>query len=593
MPIAGPSHGRVAQLRASELGAVLARLRGGLIGIAALSAVINVLAVTSSIYLMLVYDRVLPSQRLATLLSVLFMVSIVYLFYAGFDMLRAHMLSDLGAAVDRAVSDRVQQLEATLALTRPASAERESPIRDLDQIRGFLASPGPAALIDLPWILFFLIILTLIHYWLGVVTLVGAIILAVLTVTTERVTKPRVLALNGRANTRRIATEAQRRHAEVIAGLGMRGRMAARWSAINARFLDAQTELAEKTATLAAVSRTFRLFLQSITLSVGAVLVIEGKASGGIIFASSILAGRALAPVDGAIANWRNFVSARQGWARLDRLFAEYPAVSTPAVHLPAPTRALVVEQLALAPPGTTKPVIAGVGLKASAGDAIGIVGPSASGKSSLLRGIIGVWAPLRGEVRLDGATIEQWDAEAIGAAIGYLPQAVELFDGTVAENIARFDPAASSDAVIAAARAAGVHDMIVALAEGYETRVGEDGLHLSAGQRQRIGLARALYRDPFLIVLDEPNSNLDPEGEVSLAEAIMGVRKRGGIVLVAAHRTSVLQAVNLVLVMRGGQVQAFGPRDEVLARLSGKPGPAAPPPPSPGPGGLSVVGRR
>lgn len=581
------------------------RSRGGLVAVAALSALLNMLAITSSIYLMLVYDRVLPGQRLATLFTLLFMVTIVYVFHGMFDVLRTHMLSDVGASLDRTMAGRVQQLEMFLALRRPSLAETASPIRDLDQIRSFLASPGPSALIDLPWVIFFLAVLSFIHVWLGLATLAGAIVLGVLTWTTERVTKQRVAALGKTSMKRRLAGDRQRRHAELISSMGMQRRMLDRWSLVNTRFIDAQTELTEKTATLGTISKIFRIFLQSVVLSVGAILVIQGKASGGIIFASSILSGRALAPVDQAIGSWRNFVAARQSWARLDRQLAEVPAAVAPDTELPLPSRALLVDQLVLAPPGSTQVAVAGVTLKAAAGDAIGIIGPSASGKSSLLRGVIGAWAPARGEVRLDGAKLDQWDGEAIGQAIGYLPQAVELFDGSVADNIARFEPDAPSDLVIAAAKAAGVHEMVLQLPEGYASQVGEDGLHLSAGQRQRVGLARALYRDPFLVVLDEPNSNLDPDGENALARAIAAVRQRQGIVLVAAHRTSVLKAVNFVLVMRDGKAQAFGPRDEILAQLAGQQtSPGAPPAAAPpaaaasqaapaAPGGLTVVPRR
>jgi len=561
----------------TEIGAALARFRSAFAGVAVTSAMLNVLALTSSIYLMLVYDRVLPGRSLATLTSVFAMVSVVYVFYAAFDVMRARLLSDIGVSLDRALAPRVQQIEAQMALKRPSLLDSASPLRDLDQIRGFLGTPGPSALIDLPWIFFFLIILTLIHFWLGLVTLLGAIFLIGLTWTTERVTSARVGALNKASNARRIVADSNRRHAELIQTLGMRRRAASRWQESNIAFMDAQTDLTEKTALLGSIARIFRVFLQSGVLSVGAILVIEGKASGGIIFASSILSGRALAPVDQAIASWRNFVAARQSWARLGKLLRDVPPPAQQTTQLPLPVKSLRVDRLTLAPPEVSRVVVAEASFAVQAGDAVAILGPSASGKSSLLRGIIGAWMPVRGEIRLDGARLDQWDSDDIGSTIGYLPQSVELFSGTVAQNIARFEPGAASAAVIAAAKAAGVHDIILQLPDGYETQVGENGLHVSAGQRQRIGLARALYRDPFLVVLDEPNSNLDPAGEEALAAAIIGVRQRGGIVLAAAHRTAILKAMNLVLLMAGGQIQAFGPRDEVLAKLQGKAVPAEP----------------
>ena len=307
--------------------------------------------------------------------------------------------------------------------------------------------------------------------------------------------------------------------------------------------------------------------LQSAVLGVGAYLVIHQEASAGIMIASSILAGRALAPIDLAIANWKGFIAARQSWQRLDDLFAAMPAPAK-RLQLPAPTRVLAIEALGIAPPGAQKLVVHDVNFSLQAGSALGIVGPSASGKSSLVRAMVGVWPCARGCVRLDGAAIDQWTPAALGKHIGYLPQDVELFEGAIAENIARFEPDAPATAVIAAAKAAGVHDLIVNLPAGYETQLGERGTALSAGQQHRIALARALYGEPFLVVLDEPNSNLDAEGEEALTNAILGVRARAGIVIVVAHRPSALAAVDHVLAMVRGTQHAFGPKEEVLARV-------------------------
>lgn len=554
------------RVRPSELTAVLIALRRGIGGVAMLSAVINVLVLSGSIYLMLVYDRVLPSQSGATLLALLLMVSVAYLFHGLFDAMRSHMLSDIGAALDERLARRVQRLDFDLALRRPAGSGRVSPVRDLEQIRSFLSGPGPSSLIDLPWIGFFLLILSMVNVWLGLATLAGVVALAAITWTTDRVSRARVAELTDLSIEHNVGREATRRHAELVAALGMRERLLDRAAATHGRFHAAQRQLSELTASLGGAGKVFRLFLQSAVLSVGALLVIDGKASAGIIFASSVLAGRALAPVDQAIANWRGFVAAQQSWARLDQMLT-MPTPTVPATALPAPERTLAVRRLTLAPPGSQRMAVADATFDAKAGDAIGIVGPSAVGKSSLLRGILGLWLPTHGEVRLDGASIDQWDPDALGRHFGYLPQTVELFAGTIADNIARFDPEATSERVIAAAEAAGVHQLIVGLPGGYNMVVGEDGAELSAGQRQRIALARALYGDPFLVVLDEPNSNLDPEGEQSLAAAIDGVRARGGIVLMVAHRLAILGRVNLVLAMRDGRVQAFGPRDDVLSR--------------------------
>jgi ATP-binding cassette subfamily C protein len=307
--------------------------------------------------------------------------------------------------------------------------------------------------------------------------------------------------------------------------------------------------------------------LQSAVLGLGGYLVINQEATAGVIIASSILTARALAPIDLAIANWKGFVAARQSWGRLAKLLALLPAQANP-MPLPTPSKSLTVENASVAPPGEQRLVVQDVNFTLKTGNGLGVIGPSASGKSSLARMIVGVWQPVRGKICLDGAALDQWDFATLGQHIGYLPQDVELLAGTVAENIARFEPEADAKAIIAAAQAAGVHDMIVDLRDGYETQIGEQGTALSAGQQQRIALARALYRDPFLVVLDEPNSNLDTEGEEALSNAILGIRRRGGIVLIIAHRPSALAGVDLVLVMGGGRQQVFGPKEEVLRKF-------------------------
>ncbi|HEX4694625.1 type I secretion system permease/ATPase [Sphingomonas sp.] len=564
---------RLGNRKDSEILVALRQLRGGLGAIAALSAMVNVLTIAGSLYLMMVYDRVLPSQSLATLFSIFAMIVIAYLFYGVFDVMRTKMLADVASSLDRSLSGRVQLLESRIALERPEARDQISPSRDLDQLRSFIASAGPPALIDLPWIFFFLLVLTLVHYWLGIITLVGMIGLAVLTLVAERVSGRHVAAVTAAASRRRVLGERQWRHAEAIAALGMRDRLMLQWRAAHHAYLDRQATLTDTIATLGGISKVSRMFLQSLVLTVGAILVIDGKATAGIIFASSILSGRAMAPVDQAIANWKNFVAARQSWGRLDNLLGQVPAAAADRTELPAPTRELSVEQVSLAPPGTQRATVAGVSFQVSAGQVVGIIGPSASGKSSLVRGVVGVWKAAAGVVRLDGAALPQWDPEVLGRHIGYLPQSVELFAGTVAENIARFEVDAPSETIIAAAQAAGAHDVIVQLPGGYDCVISEDGMTLSAGQRQRIALARALYRDPFLVVLDEPNSNLDPEGEMALARAVTGVRERGGIVLLVAHRREILGIADLLLVMRAGGMYAFGPRDEVLAKIAPPPG--------------------
>ena len=561
-----PSRGR--QQR-SELMAGLASYRPALVTILWLSAILNVLTLAGSIYMMLVYDVVLPSRSISTLLGLLLIVTVCYCFQATFDLLRSRSLSHLGAAIETDLAPRIHGLVTSSSLRGRPQAESLQPIRDMDQVRAFLSSSGPSALMDLPWVFFFLAVLCFFHVWLGVTTMAGGIVLVGLTMVTDIKSRAPSQAAAELAMRRSAATEAARRHAEEIKVMGMHGRTEATWLATNRHYLGAQQRLAEVSSGLGGFSRIARMLLQSLVLTVGAALVIDGKASGGVIFASSILSARALAPIDQSIANWRTFISARQSWRRLDTQLSAVPFRS-PVTALPAPRRSLSVEQVTLVPPGAPVPTVIDAAFALAAGDGVAIIGPSAAGKSSLARAITGVWPLVRGQVRLDGAALDQWEPDALGPHVGYLPQTVELMEGTVAQNIGRFDPAASDEAIVAAARAAGVHDMLLRLDKGYDTFVGPDGNALSAGQRQRIALARALYGDPFLVVLDEANSNLDGEGEQALVEAIQGVRKRGGIVVAIAHRPSILEAVEHVLLMQEGRVRAFGPKAEIMPRLIG-----------------------
>ncbi len=398
----------------------------------------------------------------------------------------------------------------------------------------------------------------------------------ILTALTEVFTREPTKAATEAAMHRNGLAETSRRNAEVLTAMGMAGRMGNRWSEANQSYMASQQRVSDVAGGLGAFSKVLRMMLQSAMLGIGAYLVIHQEATAGIIIAGSILTARALAPVDLAIANWRGFVAARQGWQRLNKLLTLLPAQIAP-MQLPAPKNRLSVENVSVAPPGDTRIVVQDVSFALQSGQGVGVLGPSASGKSSLARMLVGVWQPVRGKIRLDGASLDQWSSEELGRHVGYLPQDVELFAGTVAQNIARFDPDADPKAILSAAQAAGVHDLIVNLRDGYETQIGEQGSALSAGQQQRIALARALYGDPFLVVLDEPNSNLDAEGEAALTQAILGVRARGGIVVVIAHRPSAIAGVDLLLVLDHGRAQAFGPKDEVLSKLV-RPAPPVPP---------------
>jgi ATP-binding cassette subfamily C protein len=358
-----------------------------------------------------------------------------------------------------------------------------------------------------------------------------------------------------------------RRNAEVLVSMGMSGRMSRRWADANQNYLDGNQRASDVAGGLGAIAKVMRMMLQSAVLAVGAYLVIHQEATAGIIIAGSILSARALAPVDLAIAHWKSFIAARQSWHRLTHLLQSMPVRATPTL-LQTPSSRLSVEAISILPPGDQRVIVQDVTFALTAGNGLGVIGPSGSGKSSLVRALVGVWQPARGKVRIDGAALDQWSSDALGRYIGYLPQDVELFAGSVAQNISRFDPEATSDAIIAAAKEAGVHEMIIKMREGYDTQVGEQGTALSAGQAQRVGLARALYGNPFLIVLDEPNSNLDTEGDEALTRAIRGARERGAIVVVVAHRPIGIEAVDQLLVLRDGRMQAFGPKETVLAQV-------------------------
>lgn len=549
-----------------KLGAIMLHARRAMIATFMLSAALNVLLLSGSLYMMMVYDVVLPSRSLPTLTGLGILVLIAYAFQGVLDFIRNRVLLHFSAAVDVDLSGDVHALICLLARTE-AEMDSLQPMRDLDQLRQFLAGPGPSALVDLPWMLFFITILFLLHPYLGITVLVGGVILVFLTFLTERLTSEKSQQLAMLAGNRQSIADMSRRHAEVLAALGMEGRLAKRWSKASGQFLSAQERLNFISTTLSNLTKILRMVLQSGVLTVGALLVMDQQASGGVIFASSILSSRALAPVEAAIANWRGFVGARQGWARLKSLILAMP--ETPETDiLPRPAKTVMAEGVTLGPPGTGRLTVQTVNFALRAGEALAILGPSGCGKSTLVRGISGIWPLAAGAVRLDGADLAQWPPEILGKYIGYLPQNVELLGGTVAENIARFDPEARSEDIIAAAQLAGVHDLILHLPDGYNSQVGTDGRALSGGQRQRIGLARALYRDPFVVILDEPNSNLDSSGEDALALAIAQLRARGAIVIAVAHRPSLLESVDLVLLMKEGRAIAFGPRDKLVGHL-------------------------
>lgn len=554
---------------AAVVTSALAACRPAFLAVGAFSGVINVLMLAGSLYMLQVYDRVLSSRSIPTLIGISLLLLVAYGLQGFLDAIRIKMLARIGARFDRMVSARAFSASQRLPLMGAGPEQSMQPLRDLDQIRAFLASLGPTALFDMPWMPIFFVVCFLLHPSLGILAVLGGVVIVGLTLWTEHQSRETNRAQAASGAHRASLAESGRRNAEVIAAMGMGEAFRERWGESNQTHVRDWLRGADVAGGIGSFAKVFRMVLQSAVLGLGSYLVIKGELSGGAMIAASILTSRALAPIEVAVAHWKGFVAARVGLKRLRQTLDHPSMVDEERTELPIPHRDLVVEDLAVAAPGRQAALISGVNLRLQAGQAIGVIGPSASGKSTLARALVGVWRPLRGDVRIDGASIDQWAREDVGQHIGYLPQDVELFDGTVAENIARFQPNVSDVSIINAAMAAGAHDMIVRLEKGYDTRIGEGGAALSGGQRQRLGLARALFGSPFLVVLDEPNANLDGEGDAALSEAIQRVRNSKCIAVVVTHRREALANVTHVAVMGEGRLQAFGPRDEVLRRIT------------------------
>jgi ATP-binding cassette, subfamily C, bacterial PrsD len=547
-----------------------------MVGVAGFSGVVNILMLSGSLYMLQVYDRVIPSRNIATLLGLSLMVLLAYLIQAYFEALRARMLCRVATMFDVGMQEAIHTALATLPLRGANPVLLQQPLRDLDQIRTFMSGTGPTAFLDMPWIPIFLTALFLFHPAIGVTALLGTIAITAITLLTDRLSHGAAKAAMDSGARRQVLADTTQRNAEVIRALGMLDRFTVRWSKANERYLRENIRATDIYANLGSGAKLLRYVLQSGMLGIGAYLVVADKASGGIMIASSIIMGRALAPVEIALGNWKQLVTARQGLIRLRDICKVTAKPADPPVALPRPCRELSVEDLSVAAPGMEKPIVSNISFALKAGMGLALLGASASGKTSLSRALVGIWPARDGVVRLDGAAIDQWRNEDLGRHIGYLPQDVALLEGTVAENICRFDEGATSDAILKAAQIAGVHDIILRLPEGYATRIGQGGMSLSAGQRQRLGLARAVFGDPFLVVLDEPNANLDAEGENSLGRAIATLRGNGSIVIVISHRPSALASLNMAMVLYEGRAIAFGPSEEVFSRIRNAPSRAA-----------------
>ncbi len=550
----------------SALGAT----RQAFIGVAIISAVSNILMLVSPLFMMQVYDRVLTSYSIPTLAALSILAAGIYAVLAIIEILRSKILLQIGRRLDEQLS--APSIMATLAV--PATGQDSgpsAPLRDLDQIRQFMSGPGPIAIADLPWMPVFVCLLYLFHPLFGLAVVGGAIVLLSLTLCSEfllrKPSKQAAHLLAGRWE----LSEAGRRNADTLRAMGMQEAFAKRIESAHDKYAEENLRSSNLTATFTAIAKIFRLALQSGILALGALLVIDQLASAGVIIAASVLTSKALSPIEMATGQWRNFISARQSARRLQETFDRIRPEAA-EMQLPAPSRSLSVAGLAVAAPGSGKILVHNVSVSLFAGQGVGIIGPSGSGKSSLGRALTGAWPTIRGSIRLDGAELSQWHSDRLGPSIGYMPQNVELFAGTVADNISRFSPSATPEKIMEAAKLANVHDLILSLPNGYDSQVGAGGGTLSGGQRQRIGLARALYGNPFLVVLDEPNSNLDAEGEEALTSAIMGAREKGAIVVVIAHRANMLKVVDHLLVINNGSMTTFGPRDEVLSKLKTRP---------------------
>lgn len=548
-------------------------LRGPFFAVLAFSAIINTLMLTGSIYMLQVYDRVLTSGSVPTLLALFTIVAVLFGFLFVYDVIRRRVLSRGAMRLDRTVGGGAFELWLSSGLPEAAGVRGDPrPLRDLDSVRGFLAGPAVTALFDLPFVPIFLLVLFLLHPWLGMLTVGGAVISAALALLSRWMTSAAIRRATEAEAVERDFSSAGRQAAETIHAMGMGEAVRRRWSALHDRMLTHNQSSSDPAELLASASRTFRMFLQSGILTLGAYLVISGEISGGMIVASSILSGRALAPLDQVIGQWRAVGRAWQAHQRLSDVLGSETDEEAP-VDLPQPEGRLDVAGLTKLLPGRAgderPPILNDVSFSLEPGDGLGVIGASGSGKSTLGRMLTGAWNSDAGEVRLDGATLSQWDPACLGNIIGYLPQRTEMLPGTIRDNICRFDPAATDEAVIAAARMGGLHEMILRLPDGYATRIGNTGdVILSGGQMQRIGLARALYNRPKLVVLDEPNSNLDAAGDAALTEAIRTLRAAGSVVVVMAHRPSALAAVNKILILERGNAVRFGDREEVLNRI-------------------------
>ncbi|MBW8190641.1 type I secretion system permease/ATPase [Neiella marina] len=548
----------------SKVEAAFGNCRSALWGVASISLVINLLMLTGPLFMLQVYDRVLTGRSVATLIALTAIMIILYVFFGVLDAVRTKSLMRIG----RKFTWSIEKISFITSTCLPSGLDAKNkrtqePVSELERIGRFLSSPGPGAIFDLPWLPFYLGIIFLFHPLLGFVALAGAFIMCVLIGLNELSTRKYSERVSGLAVQRRIMLEDTRRHGEAAIAMGMLGGLASKWNQLTEQLAGQQEANTTLGANFSALTKTFRFFLQSSVLAIGAYLALLQEITAGMIIAATVLTSRAMSPIEQAITHWRSFVSARLAYKNLQSILDS--SSEQDKTDLPSPNSSLSLEDVVVRAPDFEQAIVNRVSFKLSRGDVLGVIGPSASGKSSLARAIVGVWPTAQGKIKLDGAELAQWHQSELGRHIGYLPQDIQLFQGSVAENIVRFKDDVRTETMIEAAQLAGAHELILDLPNGYDTKVGIGGVALSGGQRQRIAFARALYGEPFLIVLDEPNSNLDADGEAALTKAILELKQRGKIVIVIAHRPSAITAVDQLAVLREGNLVAFGPKSDVL----------------------------
>lgn len=552
------------QAGTAELRAALDGSRRLLIGVGIFSFFVNLLMLTGPLYMLQIYDRVLTSRSEATLVAISVLVVMLYALSGVLDHARARVMARIGAKFQSLLDRRVFEAVLRRSIAPDERTKPATGLRDLESIQRLFSSPALFSFFDMPWTPVFLAVLFLFHPLMGWAAIFGGAFLIFLTFLNQWVARRPLTEANQASAEAEVFAESLRREAELVQGLGMRDSALARWRARRDRSLVATIEASDTSGTISNISKSFRFFMQSAMLGIGAWLVLQGEVSPGMMIAGSILLGRALAPIEQAIAQWALVQRARQGWTQLGELLEKTP-VEPERTQLPRPRAILEAEQITVVPPGEKVATLRMISFRVEPGQAMGVIGPSGSGKSTLARVITGIWRPASGTVRLDGASLDHYGQEALGQHIGYLPQEVALFDATVAENIARLAPEPDPQLVVEAAKKAGAHEMILRLPEGYDTRIAAGGSRLSGGQRQRLGLARAMYGNPVLLVLDEPNSNLDSHGSDALNRAIQTMKNEGKAVIIMAHRPAAITMCDTLLLLDGGMRKAFGPRDDVL----------------------------